>query len=114
MVDLLLSKNIDPHEIVLNDGRSLLTLSIENNCSFALIKKLLPPSLHMQDGLNTHSPFHSAIRAEQDGVAAQSFHQSERLDSDNTSYTALQALTDNQNNQVNRQIFWLHPEQIIP
>ena len=109
MVDLLLSKNIDPHEIILNDGRSLLTLSIENNCSFALIKKLLPPNLHMQDGLNTHSPFHSAIRAEQDGVAAQSFHQSERLDSDNTSYTALQALTDNQNNQVNRQIILAPP-----
>jgi ankyrin repeat protein len=69
MLDLLLNKNIDPNQITLKDGRSLLTLSIENNCSLALIKKLLPPNLHMQDGLNTHIPFQSAIRAEQDGVA---------------------------------------------
>jgi ankyrin repeat protein len=104
MLDLLLSKNIDPNQIILKDGRSLLTLSIESNCSLALIKKLLPPNLHMQDGLNTHSPLHSAMLAEQDGVAARSFQQSERVDSDNTAYTALWALTDNQNNQVNRQI----------
>ena len=109
MLDLLLSKNIDPNQIILKDGRSLLTLSIESNCSLALIKKLLPPNLHMQDGLNTHSPLHSAMLAEQDGVAAQSFQQSERVDSDNTSYTALWALTDNQDNQVNRQIILAPP-----
>jgi len=101
MLDLLLKKNIDPNEILLRDGRSLLTLSIENNCSPALIKKLLPAHLQTKNGLDAPSRLlHHSIHIELDDVVAQQDRTSEKNESGDVSSTSSRALGYHPNSQI--------------
>ena len=98
MLNLLLEKNTDPNTVTLSGGRSLLTLSIENQCSTALIKKLIPFSLQTPAGLNAlDAPLHTAIQTGQHDVVRHLLCQGAKIEADTDASASLWTLAENLN-----------------
>ncbi len=71
MIDLLITKGIDPTKIILVNGQSMLSLAVERQCSLSCIKKLLPPNSVVNDHTSDpHSPLRIAVKTGQHKVAA--------------------------------------------
>ena len=100
MIDLLLEKNLDPNKILRKDGKSLLTFSIENYCSLALIKKLHTPNVETQASPNTLKvPLQTAIQTGQHDVVSYLLSQGVKIESDTTLSTSMWRLAENLNDQ---------------
>jgi ankyrin repeat protein len=71
MIDLLIQNGIDPTEIILINGQTMLSLAVEKRCSLACIKKLLPPEKPINDHTSdAFSPLRIAIQTGQHDIAA--------------------------------------------
>ena len=100
MLDLLFEKKMDPNTIHLLGGKSVLTLSIENHCSLALIKKLFPPTLQTPAGLKAlDAPLQTAVQTGQHDVVAYLLCQGAKIESDTNSSMSLWTLAENLNDQ---------------
>ena len=100
MLDLLFEKKIDPNTIRLLGGKSLLTFSIENRCSLALIKKLIPPALQTQAGRkDLDAPLRTAVQTGQHDVVAYLLSQGAKIESDTNSSMSLWTLAESLNDQ---------------
>ena len=71
MIDLLIQKGMDPAAVRLRNGQSLLRFALEQQCSLACMKKLLPPDTSVDDrGITAYALLPVATRNGQHEIAA--------------------------------------------
>ena len=100
MLELLIERNIDPNTIHLIDGRSLLTFSIQNHCSLALIKELLLSAVYSPQGINTLDvPLRAAIQSGRHDIVALMICQGAKPDANPNSSSSAWSLAANMNDQ---------------